>query len=134
MSQHGKDYTCLHCAGLLTPYLIPPLLNKLVLRDRISRNIWSNALAVLRSASKIVVIGYSFPATDFYSEWLFRTALKGYRDVKIWIVNPLNDPQKGEDGTAFEKRMTSVTLHKGVTKYLRFDQINEVLDDVRSVG
>ncbi|MDX6577836.1 MAG: hypothetical protein QOE96_3789 [Blastocatellia bacterium] len=131
MSQHGKDYICLYCAGLLTPYLIPPLLNKLVLRDKISRNIWSNALAILRSASKIVIIGYSFPATDFYSEWLFRTALKGYRDVKIWVVNPLNDSDN-DDGGAFEKRMSIITQHKKVTNYYRFDQINEILSDVRS--
>jgi hypothetical protein len=134
MSQHGVDYTCLYCAGLLTPYLIPPLLNKLVLRDKISRNIWSNALAILRSASKIVIIGYSFPATDFYSEWLFRTALKGFREVKVWVVNPLNDPQKGEDGNAFEKRMTGITGHRKITKYYKFDQINEVLEGVRSTG
>jgi hypothetical protein len=133
MSQHGADYTCLYCAGLLTPYLIPPLLNKLVLRDKISRNIWSNALSILRSASKIVIIGYSFPATDFYSEWLFRTDLKGFGEVKVWVVNPLND-QRGEDGTAFEKRMTSITMSRRVTKYYRFDQINEVLADVRSMG
>lgn len=97
----------------------------------ISRNIWSNALAILRSASKIVIIGYSFPATDFYSEWLLRTALKGYRDVKIWVVNPLNDSDK-DDGSAFEERMSVITQHKKVTKYYRFDQINEVLAGVRS--
>lgn len=134
MSQHGADFTCVCCNGLLTPYLVPPLLNKPILRDKISRNIWSNALAILRSASKIVIIGYSFPATDFYSEWLFRTALKEPRDVKVWVVNPLNDPHCNEDRTVFQKRVANITAYRDVTKYYKFHQISEVLADVRSVG
>ena len=144
LSQWG-DPVCDYCEGALSSYLIPPLLNKPVLRDRIARNIWSNALSILSSATKIVVIGYSFPATDFYSEWLFRMALRGRGNTKVWIVNPLNSLDSQEKDAkkkaAYEARRTTfidrldntiTTLWGYDSTYFRFDQLEDVLASLQT--
>jgi len=119
---------CDVCERALSSYLVTPLLNKPIMRDHVSRIVWSNALSLLLNASKIVIIGYSFPATDFYSEWLFRTALWDRDLTKVWVVNPLNNPNCQETASrdAFAKRLGNV-IGDYDSSFSMFDQIAEVL-------
>jgi len=75
--------------------IIPPTSNKISIhQDSYMHRIWLLAREKLRFFKKLVFIGYSFPSTDFYSEWLFRQInFLQYHDgndaVKdIDIVNP----------------------------------------------
>jgi hypothetical protein len=90
-SPTGRPPRCETCRSEVSTVLIPPLLNKPVMHSSIFRNIWSNALYTLSQAKKIIIIGYSFPPTDFYTEWLFRSA-RIHADTQVQIINPLNNP------------------------------------------
>lgn len=54
------------------------------------KNQWLIAREKLIDVTELIFIGYSFPPTDYYSEWLFRQlnfrAKK--KKVKIVVVNP----------------------------------------------
>lgn len=91
-SPTGGPPRCNTCQGEVSTVIIPPLLNKPILNQPVIRNIWSNALHALRQAQRIVIIGYSFPATDFYTEWLFRSA-RIDEDTIVQVINPLNNPK-----------------------------------------
>jgi hypothetical protein len=75
--------------------IIPPTSNKISIhQDSYMHRIWLLAREKLRFFKKLVFIGYSFPNTDFYSEWLFRQInFLQYHDgnntvIDIDIVNP----------------------------------------------
>lgn len=92
--------------------------------DQVFRNIWSNALHALYNAQRIVVIGYSFPSTDFYTEWLLRSA-RIDEDTTVRIVNPLNDPAHPDQGERerFVKRMQSLFPRGYDGQFTAFEQI-----------
>jgi len=54
------------------PFTVPPTSQKLIRRGSILHKLWLLAREQLQYCRRIVFIGYSFPTTDFYSEWLFR--------------------------------------------------------------
>lgn len=123
-SPTGGPPRCETCRGEVSTVLVPPLLNKPVMHSPVFRNIWSNALYALKQAQRIVIIGYSFPPTDFYTEWLFRSA-KIDDDTPVRIVNPLNDPahpdQKAQE--LFVKRMESIFPYGYDSQVTKFDQM-----------
>jgi hypothetical protein len=41
VSAVGKDFDCDYCRGNLSSLIIPPLLNKPIMQDRVFRNIWA---------------------------------------------------------------------------------------------
>jgi hypothetical protein len=123
-SPTGGPPTCETCQGEVSTVLVPPLLNKPVMHSPVFRNIWSNALYALKQAQRIVIIGYSFPPTDFYTEWLFRSAWID-EDKKVRIVNPLNDPAHPDqkERRRFVKRMGSLFPHGYDSEFTTFDQM-----------
>jgi hypothetical protein len=66
------------------PYILPPVFNKLGSDAPIA--IWRSALARLRSAKNIVVVGYSLPRTDIYMQYFLKAALGPNSDVNRIIV------------------------------------------------
>ena len=71
-------------------------------------SLWSNAIKALSTATKIVVIGYSFPITDYYVKSMFQIGLKSNIGLgKIIIVNPSLDPDKrdGKEREDYLSRM-----------------------------
>jgi NAD-dependent SIR2 family protein deacetylase len=58
----------------LKPLLIPPLLEKELYGEEFKYP-WYLAEKTIVSADRIVVIGYSLPPTDFYSEYMLRKAM-----------------------------------------------------------
>ena len=91
-------YTCPDCGNdRCEPFVVPPTSNKLIRRGNLLHKLWLIARDKLSRCRKLVFIGYSFPTTDFYSEWLFRQIyfLDGSRP-DIIVVNPAMK-QKGSD-------------------------------------
>ncbi|MBN6742051.1 hypothetical protein JKG47_16215 [Acidithiobacillus sp. MC6.1] len=71
-------------------------------------SLWGNAIKALSTATKIVVIGYSFPITDYYVKSMFQIGLKNNIGLgKIIIVNPSLDPDKrdGKEKEDYLSRM-----------------------------
>lgn len=71
-----------------TPTIVPPVLDKSqhYATDRLKEQ-WANAHLALEQADEIVIIGFSFPATDVSCQFLFQSALKSRKNVRIVVVN-----------------------------------------------
>lgn len=95
-------------------FIIPPVSNKLIYKNTFLHKLWLIAREKLSYANRIVFIGYSFPVTDFYSEWLFRQIyfLIGGR-FAITVVNP----EMFKKGSVVPKRYKAIFKHCKITKY-----------------
>ena len=72
------------------PFIVPPTSQKFIRRGTTLHKLWLIARQQLPYCDRIVFVGYSFPVTDFYSEWLFRQ-IYFFKDRKlphIIVVNP----------------------------------------------
>jgi len=72
------------------PFIVPPTSQKFIRRGTFLHKLWLIARDKLLKCKRLIFVGYSFPATDFYSEWLFRQIyfIDGQRP-EIIIVNPV---------------------------------------------
>ncbi len=103
-------WKCTNCGGLkLKPQIIPPVSNKMIHQNSFLKNQWLIAREKLLDVTELVFIGYSFPQTDYYSEWLFRQLnfIEEGADIKITVVNP----EFGKRGSPITKRYK--TIFKG---------------------
>ena len=71
----------------LEPFIVPPILSKdQIQREPILMNSWHRAREALKKSRMIFVIGYSFPQTDFFFEFLIRQATsagwEAYSDMR----------------------------------------------------
>jgi hypothetical protein len=78
---------------LLDPIVVPPTLYKdeifgQSLYRRVFEPLWSRAREVLGAARHLVVIGYSFPSTDFHVRELFLTSFADRQLETLSVVNP----------------------------------------------
>jgi NAD-dependent SIR2 family protein deacetylase len=100
-------WKCNSCdGGKLRPEIIPPVSNKTIHSNSFVRDQWHIAREKLLDASELVFIGYSFPPTDYYTEWLFRQLnfIEKGHDVKITVVNP----EYGKRGSIVTKRYRTI--------------------------
>jgi hypothetical protein len=67
--------------------VIPPYLYK-KFQDDPFRTVWKTALETLSNCETLVVIGYSFPATDFRTRRLFLEAFSDHALRNLVVVNP----------------------------------------------
>lgn len=105
-----ETWNCPSCkGGKLKSHIVPPVSNKMIHKDSFMKNQWLIAREKLLYAKEIVFIGYSFPPTDFYTDWLFRQLnfIVGRPKIKIIIVNP----EYGKKNSIVTKRYNS--LFKG---------------------
>lgn len=76
----------------LRPIIITPVLYKEFFTDRINRRVfdsqWASAKEVLSGCNKLVIIGYSFPTTDFYSKKLILESTGDNVIDELIVVNP----------------------------------------------
>jgi len=86
---------CKYCGNRLEVNIIPPSSNKISIhKDSFINKQWLLAREKLKFIKKLIFIGYSFPPTDFYSEWLFRQInfliddKNEFINMDIDIVNP----------------------------------------------
>lgn len=95
------------------PFIVPPTSQKFIRRGTILHKLWLIAREQLPSFSKIVFIGYSFPTTDFYSEWLFRQIyfVEGKRP-EIIVVNPEIMKTRSPVAQRYQKIFRGCTIHR----------------------
>ena len=81
------DHYCSECHEQVQLLIIPPILNKGYRNYPLIRRIWNLAAQEIRSATELIIWGYSLPPTDFYSDWLMRQARNAPLS-KLSIINP----------------------------------------------
>jgi hypothetical protein len=76
----------------LTPILVPPTWRKSF--GSLVSPVWDASIQALREAARIVVIGYSAPATDQHFQYLLAAGIMDNASLEsVWIVNPsVRDP------------------------------------------
>lgn len=117
----GEDAACWYCGSSWNPIIIPPLLKKPITDDSIIRSIWGLAKETLETASRVVVIGFSAPPTDFYIYWLLRSTIGTREDIEVHVINPSNNPQNDEY-PLFKQRMDSIFLRGYNSSRLYFSE------------
>lgn len=86
-----ETWKCKDCGnGKLKTLIIPPVNNKMIHKNQFLKNQWLIAREKLLYTDELIFIGYSFPPTDYYTEWLFRQIyfIEERKKIKITIVNP----------------------------------------------
>ncbi|MFZ0511251.1 MAG: hypothetical protein WAM14_06570, partial [Candidatus Nitrosopolaris sp.] len=114
----NKDQLYLH------PLIITPIIHKdIYLEDkevhgRVFSPLWTKAKDCLSKCNKLVIIGYSFPATDFLTKKLFLESFVDNKLDELIIVNPddsvihkvtdlchFQDPTRYKDVSEFIRRI-----------------------------
>jgi hypothetical protein len=101
-------------------FIIPPILQKEQLyRTTLLQNIWYAAKHIISNTNEIYIIGYSFPPTDFITEFLFRQSIaKNISNRKVKIVNiSIDDDYKRRVENIFQK-CDFEYIPKDVVKFL----------------
>ncbi len=113
---HFDKISCVHqgCRHSLQPIIIPPTMMKNYETMPFTHQLWRKARQALCDADHIVIIGYSFPPTDFRSKWLFRKAMQqSTRSRKITVVNHAT----GERLQTLLRQYSSLMRTKEVASY-----------------
>lgn len=71
----------------MEPVVIPPQLYKQFTNEPFPE-VWKQALETLSTCHTLVVVGYSFPPTDFRTRRLFLEAFADHRIDNLIVVNP----------------------------------------------
>ncbi|MFA6979955.1 MAG: hypothetical protein WC209_11615 [Ignavibacteriaceae bacterium] len=103
-------WKCSSCGGSkLKPQIVPPVSNKMIHENSFLKNQWLIAREKLLDVHELIFIGYSFPPTDYYTEWLFRQLnfIEKRHEIKVTVVNP----EFGKRGSIVTKRYK--TIFKG---------------------
>jgi hypothetical protein len=125
----GSFSKCERCKEESKFFLVPPVSNKVLIhQNSFLHKLWLIAREKLAYADKIVFIGYSFPSTDFYTEWLFRQInfLVG-RKPEITIVNP---EVKNKDSQVMKRYKTIFKDHK----FQKFATLREYAEFIENGG
>ena len=81
-----------------SPFIIPPVLVKTALTQQpILRLIWDRAYQALSTANEVTFVGYSLPATDIASRFLFGEAVGPKRAKNVKVVNLAKNDAQAED-------------------------------------
>ncbi len=105
------------------PLIVPPVSNKLINKNAFIKKLWLIAREQLTNVTDITFIGYSFPPTDFYTEWLFRQLnfIVDRPEIKITIVNP----EYRKRGSAVTKRYNNLFRDYEIESYKTLKQYSE---------
>lgn len=101
----------------ITPMIVPPMIGKMAVNSVISSQ-WTAALDALAGAREILVIGYSFPATDVFMTRLLTEGLKNNQDLRSFVIA---DRQPVEDWKDRMRAMFSQTSRATKVGYLSID-------------
>jgi hypothetical protein len=86
-------------------------------------SLWSNAIKALSTATKIVVVGYSFPITDYYVKSMFQIGLKNNIGLrKFLVVNPsLNgEKSKGDYISRMRTIFNEQFMNSGLVEFIPY--------------
>jgi hypothetical protein len=89
---------------ILVPLIITPVLYKQIRSNNLIYKTWVKAKKVLTSCKRLIIGGYSFPPTDFYTKRLFMEAFENQTPEEIIVINPdTSIVQKVKELSHFEK-------------------------------
>lgn len=110
-----ETWTCSCGSSSLKPLIVPPVSNKMIHRNSFLKNQWLIAREKLLDVSELVFIGYSFPPTDYYTDWLFRqiNLIEQRPKLKITVVNP----EYGKRNSLVTKRYNSIFKDHDIESY-----------------
>jgi hypothetical protein len=95
------------------PFIVPPTSQKFIGRGTVLHRLWLLAREQLPSFRKIAFVGYSFPTTDFYSEWLFRQIyFVKETPPDIIVVNPAIMKPRNPVAQRYQKIFRGCRIHK----------------------
>ena len=123
----SKTWTCSCCGGTkLKPQIVPPVSNKMIHKNSFLKNQWLIAREKLLDVHELVFIGYSFPPTDHYTEWLFRqlNLIANRRSIRIIVVNP----EYGKRNSIVTRRYNSVFRGYEIENYKTLREYSEHLN------
>ncbi len=109
------DYPkCKSCNSVMEINIIPPVSEKIEIhQNSLYNRQWKIARRKLQQSRRLVFIGYSFPSTDCYAEWLFRQInylveemrpQPKFTKIEIDVVNPAACKR----GSQLKKRYASI--------------------------
>jgi hypothetical protein len=106
-------HKCPMCGNEGKPFIVPPTSQKFIRHGTVLHKLWLLAREQLQYCRRIVFIGYSFPTTDFYSEWLFRQIyfIEG-RLPEIVVVNPEIMKTRSEVSQRYQTIFRGCPIHK----------------------
>ena len=110
-------YKCPRCDNERgEPFIVPPTSQKFISRGTVLHKLWLIARNKLPLCRRLIFVGYSFPATDFYSEWLFRQIyfIDGQRP-EIIIVNPAIMKKRSQVSQRYELLFRGCNIHRFAT-------------------
>lgn len=113
----GQMRRCPHCGNDLgEPFIVPPTSQKMIRRATLLHKLWLIARDKLPKCHRLVFVGYSFPSTDFYSEWLFRQIY--FIDgplPEIFIVNPEAMNKRSLVAQRYDRLFRGCEIHRFAT-------------------
>lgn len=102
-----------------SPLIIPPIPNKPITASSIFRHLWTKAFEYLHEAKKIVIVGYSCPATDVMARAIF-TQFRNMNVSDIYVVDPAVDALSNYVDIMHGRVRNSVRWHyyRGFSEYI----------------
>jgi|WetSurMetagenome_2_1015567.scaffolds.fasta_scaffold98267_3 hypothetical protein len=80
---------------IMDPIMITPILYKdRFYNEDLFLDLWEQAKVYLSQCKKLVIIGYSFPSTDFNTKRLFLESFANNKLEELIVVNPDSDARK----------------------------------------
>jgi hypothetical protein len=115
------------------PELIPPTWHKSV--DGPLSHVWERALGEISRATRLVVIGFSMPATDLHFKYLIAAGLRDNISLReILFVNPDKDTVEQRAATMFGDLVRRPTVRFVGAEIARFVTQGELAGAVASIG
>jgi len=110
-------YKCPKCGNKHGgPFIVPPSSQKFIHRGSFLQKLWLIARDKLPLCRRLIFVGYSFPATDFYSEWLFRQIyFVDGQQPEIIVVNPEIMKKKSQVSHRYERLFRGCKIHRFAT-------------------
>jgi len=121
-----KLWKCPSCGKELhEPEIVPPVSNKMIYKDSFLKNQWLIAAEKLLDVDHLIFIGYSFPPTDYYSDWLFRQInfIEEKPDLRITVVNP----EYGKKYSQVTKRFNNIFRGYKIKNYKNLREYSEAV-------
>lgn len=116
---HRRQLTLGRTKKPIFPLIIPPVYEKGDQVHKVISQVWSGAKESLRSASAVVVWGYSLPVTDYHAEILFASAARRSHS-RLVVINPSKEALS---------RVTCVAGHRWNRWFFKIEHLLRVLND-----
>lgn len=108
----------------LRPKIITPVLYKDIFYNNFPfPGLWEKALITLKLCQRLVIIGYSFPPTDFATRKLFLEGFSAHSLKELILVSPDKSHQVRDEVRRLTHFSKPICWYESVQKYLRYLEI-----------